>query len=174
MDATAVAAARGLAARRILPRHVFLIALLFGGFQAFMPLLGWIVGTRIGPLVERFDHWIAFVLLGAIGVKMLRDARGHTEAPPDDADLFRLKVLLVLALATSIDALAVGVTLPMIGAPFLLTLTMIGITTALTSAAGLLAGRHFGAALGKRLDIVGGLVLIGMGTKILIEHLLAG
>jgi putative Mn2+ efflux pump MntP len=174
MDATAVAAARGLAARRIRARHVLLVALLFGGFQAVMPLLGWFVGSRIGPLVERFDHWIAFVLLGAIGAKMLYEAGNTADEPPDDEDLFGLKVLLLLALATSIDALAVGITLPMLGAPFLLTLVTIGVTTALTSAAGLLAGRHFGSALGKRLDIAGGLVLIGMGTKILIDHLSAG
>jgi manganese efflux pump family protein len=174
MDATAVSAARGLAARRVGLRHVLLVALLFGGFQAFMPLLGWLVGSQVGPLVERFDHWIAFILLGAIGAKMLHEARKEPEEQPADADLFRLDVMLVLALATSIDALAVGVTLPMLGAPFVLTLSTIGVTTALTSAAGLLAGRHFGAALGKRLDIAGGLVLIGMGTKILIDHLSAG
>jgi putative Mn2+ efflux pump MntP len=174
MDATAVSAARGLAARVIRPRHVLMVALLFGGFQALMPLLGWIVGSRIGPVVERYDHWIAFVLLGAIGAKMLYEARGGPEEQPADVDLFRPEVMLVLALATSVDALAVGVTLPMIGAPFVSTLATIGVTTALTSAAGLVAGRHFGAALGKRLDIAGGVVLIGMGTKILLEHLSAG
>jgi putative Mn2+ efflux pump MntP len=174
MDATAVSAARGLAMRRVRLRHVLLVALLFGGFQAFMPLLGWLIGSQVGPLVESFDHWIAFVLLGAIGAKMLYEAGREPEEPPGDTDLFRLDLMLMLALATSIDALAVGVTLPMLGAPLVLTLATIGITTALTSAVGLLAGRHFGAALGKRLDIAGGLMLIGMGTKILIEHLSAG
>ncbi len=175
MDATAVAAARGLSARRIQTRHVLLVALLFGGFQAFMPLLGWLVGSRIGPVVERFDHWIAFVLLGAIGAKMLHDAyAGEDDADPRPEDLFRLGILLVLALATSIDALAVGVTLPMLGAPLVLSVATIGITTAILSGMGLLVGRRFGAQLGKRLDIAGGLVLIGLGTKILIQHLLAG
>jgi putative Mn2+ efflux pump MntP len=175
MDATAVAAARGLSARRILPRHVLLVALLFGGFQAFMPLLGWLVGSHLGPVVERFDHWIAFVLLGGIGAKMLHDAyAGEADEAPRPEDLFRLGILLVLALATSIDALAVGVTLPILGAPLLLSLITIGVTTALLSGAGLLLGRRFGAKLGKRLDIAGGLVLIGLGTKILIQHLLAG
>lgn len=175
MDATAVAAARGLAARRVRPRHVLLVALLFGGFQAFMPLLGWLVGSQVGPTIERFDHWIAFLLLGGIGVKMLLDAFKSDEgAPPLPEELFRLSILVVLALATSLDALAVGITLPILGAPLLLSLITIGITTAFLSGAGLVIGRRFGAQLGKRLDIAGGLVLIGLGAKILIQHLLAG
>jgi putative Mn2+ efflux pump MntP len=172
MDATAVAAARGLAAKRVLPRHVLLVGLLFGGFQALMPLLGWLVGTTLGPVVERFDHWIAFVLLGAIGGKMLFEAfKTPAEHAPIAGDVFRIEVLLVLALATSVDALAVGVTLPMLGAPLVLSLVSIGVTTALLSGVGLLVGRRFGAALGRRLDVAGGLLLIGLGTKILIQHL---
>jgi putative Mn2+ efflux pump MntP len=175
MDAAAVAATRGLLARRVLPQHVLLVALLFGGFQAFMPLLGWLVGSHVGPIIERFDHWIAFLLLGGIGAKMLHEAYADEEnTTPRPDELFRISILLVLALATSVDALAVGVTLPILGAPLLLSITTIGITTALLSGAGLLIGRRFGAQLGKRLDIAGGLVLIGLGTKILIQHLLAG
>jgi manganese efflux pump family protein len=175
MDATAVSAARGLAASRVRPQHVLSVALLFGGFQAFMPWLGWVLGTELGPMVERYDHWIAFVLLAGIGGKMLHEAYAvQTEAQPSERDLFRIEVLLVLALATSIDALAAGVTLPMIGAPLLLSLVTIGITTAVLSAAGLLVGRRFGAKLGKRLDVAGGVVLIGLGTKILIQHLSHG
>src|SRR5688572_5430713 len=115
MDATAVAAARGLAARHIRPLHVLLVGLLFGGFQALMPLLGWLIGSGLGPSVEAYDHWIAFVLLGAIGAKMLAEAFRTSDEPPESApadNLFRLSVLLLLALATSIDALAAGVTLP--------------------------------------------------------------
>lgn len=176
MDATAVSAARGLATPRILARHVVLVAAFFGGFQALMPLLGWLVGSRIGPIVQAWDHWIAFVLLGAIGAKMLWEARGSDEAEAVAAapDLFGMKVMLVLAVATSIDAFAVGVTLPMLGAPLLLSLVTIGVTTAVLSAIGLFAGRKFGALLGKRLDVAGGLVLIGLGIKILVEHLSAG
>lgn len=176
MDATAVSAARGVAAQRVLlPEEVLRVALLFGGFQALMPLLGWLVGNQLGPALQEFDHWIAFALLAGIGGKMLYEASTSGEQQAEDGpDLFRMEILLVLAVATSVDALAVGVTLPMLGAPFLLTLATIGIVTALSSAAGLLAGRHFGAALGKRLDAVGGLVLIGLGSKILIEHLWAG
>lgn len=172
MDAMAVAAARGLATPKILPRHVVMVALFFGGFQALMPLFGWAIGTGLGPMVQAWDHWIAFVLLSAIGGKMLWEARGKSEAPPP-GDPFGFKVMLVLAIATSIDAMIAGVTLPMIDAPLLLTLTTIGITTALLSALGLFAGRKFGSMLGKRLDVVGGVVLIGLGLKTLIEHLRA-
>ena len=177
MDATAVAAARGLAAPRILPRHVLLVSGLFGGFQALMPLLGWLVGSRVGPLVQAWDHWIVFALLGAIGGKMLWEARAPAEetgANTGGPDPFGTRLMLVLAIATSIDAFAVGITLPMLGAPLLLSLLTIGVTTALLSAAGLFAGRRFGALLGKRLDAAGGLVLIGLGTKILVEHLRGG
>lgn len=177
MDATAVAAARGLAAPRIRPRHVLLVAGFFGGFQALMPVVGWLVGARVGPLVESWDHWIAFALLLALGAKMLWEARGAGAAAGEEAgagDLFGLKVMTVLAVATSIDALAVGITLPMLGAPFMMTIATIGVVTAVSSAAGLFAGRRFGAMLGKRLDVAGGLVLIGLGTKILVEHLRAG
>jgi putative Mn2+ efflux pump MntP len=176
LDATAVAAARGLAARRVRCRHVLLVSALFGGAQAAMAMLGWLVGGRVGPLVQAWDHWIAFVLLGAIGAKMLRDAlRVEKEGEPasSSVDPFGLGIMLLLAVATSIDALAVGVTLPMLGAPFLLSLSAIGITTAVLSALGLLLGRRLGPLLGRRLEVAGGLVLIGLGTKILIEHLYA-
>jgi len=171
MDATAVSAARGLAAQRVSAQQVALIAVLFGGFQALMPLIGWMLGTRVGPLVEQFDHWIAFVLLGGIGGKMLWEAFHDDDEAGEPGGEFRLRALLVLAVATSIDALAVGITLPMLDAPFTLTLVTIGVVTALCCALGVLAGRRFGAALGKRLDALGGIVLIGLGTKILIEHL---
>jgi putative Mn2+ efflux pump MntP len=175
MDATAVAAARGMAARSLQFRHVLVISLLFGGFQALMPLIGWLVGARLGPTIQAWDHWIAFALLSAIGGKMLWEARAKhdTEAAPALRvdQLFRIRVLLVLAIATSIDALAVGVTLPMLKAPFATSLVTIGVTTTVLSAIGVLVGRRFGAALGQRLDAFGGVVLIGLGLKILIEHL---
>ncbi|WP_437958773.1 manganese efflux pump MntP family protein [Sorangium sp. So ce119] len=175
MDATAVSAARGLAVPEIRARHVALVAGFFGGFQALMPLIGWLLGARVGPLVQAWDHWIAFGLLGAIGGKMLWEARASADDKDDDApkDLFALKVMFVLAVATSIDALAIGFTLPMLNAPLALSLVTIGITTAVLSAIGLYAGRRFGAMLGKRLDAAGGVVLIGLGVKILIEHLQA-
>jgi len=174
MDAMAVSAARGLATPSIRPRHVVLVAAFFGGFQALMPLLGWLAGSRIGPFVETWDHWIAFVLLSFIGGKMLWEARTSkaTERPGQDGgDLYGFKVMLVLAVATSIDALAAGITLPMMHAPILLSIATIGVTTALLSALGLFAGRRFGAALGRGLDVAGGLLLVGLGIKILVQHL---
>jgi manganese efflux pump family protein len=175
MDATAVSAARGLAARRIVPRHVLLVALFFGGFQGLMPLLGWFIGSRVGPALQAWDHWIVFVLLGAIGGKMLWSAGDEQAAAArSDQDLFGMQVMFVLAVATSIDALAVGFTLPMLKAPMVVSLLTIGVTTAVLSAVGLLVGRRLGGALGPRLDMLGGLVLIGLGAKILVEHLLAG
>jgi putative Mn2+ efflux pump MntP len=175
MDATAVAAARGMAAQSLRFRHVLAISLLFGGFQALMPLLGWLVGARLGPTIQAWDHWIAFALLSGIGGKMLWEAREKHDAEAGPAprvdELFGIRVLLVLAIATSIDALAVGVTLPMLNAPFASSLVTIGATTTVLSAIGVLVGRRFGAALGQRLDAFGGIVLIGLGLKILIEHL---
>lgn len=176
MDATAVSAARGMAVPAVRPRHAVLVALFFGGFQALMPVIGYVVGARIGPLVEEWDHWIAFVLLGAIGAKMLWEARGSRDAvaPRSEEELFGVRVMFALAVATSIDALAVGITLPMLDAPLALSVATIGITTAVLCVAGLLLGRRAGAMLGKRLDVAGGLILIGLGVKILVEHLRAG
>jgi putative Mn2+ efflux pump MntP len=176
MDATAVSAARGMAVPAVRPRHVALVALFFGGFQALMPVVGWLVGARIGPLVEAWDHWIAFVLLGGIGAKMLWESRrGDGEAAPrSEAELFGFRVMLALAVATSIDALAVGITLPMLDAPLALSVATIGITTAVLCALGLVVGRRAGAMFGRRLDMVGGLILIGVGVTILIEHLRGG
>ena len=176
MDATAAAGARGLAAPRVRARDAALVALLFGGFQALMPLLGWFVGRRVGPLVEAWDHWIIFALLSGIGAKMLWEAREAADdaAPRTSERVFDLRVLLLLAVATSLDALAVGVTLPMLHAPLGLSVVTIGVTTAVLSAAGVYAGRRFGAALGRKLDAAGGVVLIGLGVKILLEHLRGG
>jgi manganese efflux pump family protein len=176
MDATAVSATRGMALPAVRLRHALLVALFFGGFQALMPVVGYLVGARIGPLVEAWDHWIAFALLGGIGAKMLWEARRSTgeAAPRREEDLFGFQVMLALAVATSIDALAVGITLPMLGAPLLLSVATIGVTTAVLCVAGLFLGRRAGAMLGRRLDALGGLILIGLGIAILFEHLRAG
>lgn len=180
MDATAVSAARGCAARAVRTKDVLRVALLFGGFQALMPGLGWFVGASVssasvGSAVRAWDHWIAFGLLTAIGGKMLWEARGATEpASPSlvsTADPFATRALVLLAVATSIDALAAGMTLPLLNAPMLFSLVSIGVVTAGLSALGILVGRRFGALLGRRLDAFGGLVLVALGTKILLEHL---
>ncbi len=171
MDATAVSAARGLAADRIEVRHVIVVAIAFGGFQALMPALGWALGAQLGPPFEAWGHWIAFGILAGIGGKMLWDSREHAEdTTHEHPDLFGTKVMLVLAIATSIDAFAAGISLPMLGLPLLASVVVIGVVTALSSTAGLFAGRHLGAISGKRLDAAGGLVLIGIGAKILLRH----
>lgn len=175
-DATAVSAARGLAVPAIHARHVALVALFFGGSQGLMPLIGGVVGGMVGPYVAAVDHWIAFIVLVAIGGKMLWEVWSGDDdgaPPPADEDPFGLGLMAILALATSIDALAVGVTLPMLGAPLLSSCAVIAVVTALASIGGLFAGRWAGAALGKRVDVLGGVALIGIGTKILLEHLTA-
>jgi manganese efflux pump family protein len=172
MDATAVAATRGMAVSRVTMKHALLVAGFFGGFQALMPLLGWLLGARLEAVAGGWDHWVAAGLLAGVGGKMLWEARhGDAERPvAADEELFGLKVMLLLAVATSIDAWAVGITLPILGAPLVPSLAIIGLTTAVLSVLGLVLGRRFGAALGKRLDVLGGLLLVGMGLKILLGH----
>ncbi|HKU37114.1 MAG TPA: manganese efflux pump MntP family protein [Polyangiales bacterium] len=176
MDAAAVSASCGVSTPRLRLRHFLLVAAFFGGFQALMPLLGYLLGARIGSVVSEWDHWIAFVLLGGIGLHMIFEARDADDAddeeePRSERDLFGLRMLSVLAIATSIDAFAVGITLPMLDAPLSLSLVAIGVTTAALSALGLWVGRRFGARVGRRMDAFGGVVLVLFGTKILIQHL---
>jgi putative Mn2+ efflux pump MntP len=172
MDATAVAATRGYASSRIRPRDAIEVALCFGGLQALMPVIGWAIGSRFGEYVAAWDHFIAFGMLGALGLKMLWESRHANDVPEREEPSFR--ALLWLGIATSIDALAVGLTLPLLEAPLLLSIATIGVTTAVLATLGLYAGRHFGALFGKQLDVFGGLVLIGLGTKILVEHVTTG
>jgi len=171
MDAMAVAAARGMATREVRPAHVAKVALAFGGAQAGMPLLGYGLGLTLGPVVSRFGHWVAFALLAGIGAKMLWEARKGAE---DDAetsgDPWGLRVLAGLAFATSIDAFAAGISLPLLGAPLVVSVVSIGVTTALLSAGGLLVGRRLGALFGKRLEVLGGVVLLGLAGKVLVDH----
>ncbi|MBA3397639.1 MAG: manganese efflux pump [Deltaproteobacteria bacterium] len=167
MDASAVAAARGLLGRR---RELVILPLLFGGFQAGMAALGWLLGAWGGSYVAAWDHWVAFGLLVVIGGKMLVDAlRGDDHPAPDRPA--GLGLYLLLAIATSIDAAAAGITLPMLAAPPWFSLLAIGIVTAACSALGYLAARHVGARLGSRLEVLGGLILIGLGVRVLVEHL---
>jgi manganese efflux pump family protein len=179
MDATAVAAARGLSVARISLKHVALVALLFGGFQAGMPLVGWGLGALLGPFIHAWAHWVAFALLGGLGGKMVWEVRKSDESSSDGEapseprptrNPFACGTMLMLAIATSIDALAAGVTLPLLAAPMFLTLATIAITTAALSTIGLLAGRHLGTKLGKKLDVFGGLMLVLLGLKALFDH----
>jgi putative Mn2+ efflux pump MntP len=176
MDATAVAAAKGLACEAVPPLGALRIALLFGGFQAGMAGAGAFAGTRFAALIEAYDHWIAFALLGGIGGKMIWEA---LRSPHDDAqataisDPFAWRGLVVLAIATSIDALAAGVTLPLVDAKIPLAVGVIGVVTAVLSFAGVYTARKLGDRLGKKLDLAGGVVLVLLGLKTLVEHLTA-
>jgi putative Mn2+ efflux pump MntP len=176
MDATAIAAGKGCSVRRLRARDFVLVSALFGGFQAAMPLLGVALGQKYGHLVSAWDHWIAFTLLAVLGPKMLWEGREHESPEPGEApgqDPFAVRGLVVLAFATSIDAFAVGITLPMLDAPLLASLVTIGVVTAVTSGLGLYAGHRFGRLLGPRLDRLGGLILIALGVVILVQHLSA-
>jgi putative Mn2+ efflux pump MntP len=168
MDATAVSAARGLAGRRT--RELVVLPALFGGFQAGMSAVGWLAGRWAGPYIERWDHWVAFGLLVAIGGKMLVDAwhGGATEQEPAPATL---ALYLGLALATSIDAAAAGLTLPLLPVEPWIALALIGAITAACSATGYLAGRLVGERFGARLSAVGGLALIAIAIDLLVQHL---
>ena len=171
MDAFAVSIAKGLATQRLRSRHYASVAMWFGGFQALMPVLGYFIGARFASVVSSYDHWIAFGLLVLIGGKMLYDTLfGDDEAEEADAD-FRFKTMFVLAVATSIDALAVGVSLAFLQANIWWSITLIGLTTAAFSALGLRLGNIFGSRYKRSAEITGGVVLILIGTKILLEHI---
>jgi putative Mn2+ efflux pump MntP len=167
MDDTAVAAARGLTG--VHRREAVLLPLLFGVFQAGMAALGWVFGRVAIQWVAAWDHWIAFGLLTVLGGRMIVVAlRGGADEPaPGDG----LGGLLLLAIATSIDAFAAGLTLEVVGAPPPVTLLLIGVVTAVLSAAGYLAGRRLGGRAGGGLEIAGGVALIAIGAKILFDHL---
>ncbi len=170
MDAMAVAAARGVASPRVRAADVALLAALFGGMGGLMPLLGGLLGGAMGPRLQAWDHWIAFVLLGGIGLKMLKESRELADDVAPDRAAFRLRLLAGLAVATSIDTFAAGITLPVLGAPLLASAATIGLTTAFFSAVGVSAGHRLGLAVGQGTEAFGGVVLIAIGAKILIEH----
>lgn len=174
MDAFAVAICKGLGMRKVNYRQMLLIALFFGGFQALMPLLGWLLGRQFEQYITSVDHWIAFALLVLIGANMLREARkGDDTADAEtvyDAPL-PLGQLLLMAIATSIDALAVGISFAFLGVNIWLAIAIIGTTTFLISAAGVFIGNRFGNRYEKRATIAGGIILILLGVKILLEHL---
>ncbi len=171
MDAFAVAVCRGLEMRKINYRQALLIALFFGGFQALMPLLGYLLGAGFAHHISNFDHWIAFVLLAFIGGKMIWEA--VHDADEGQGEALNLKMLAMMAVATSIDALAVGITFafPSFQMNVFFAVAVIGVTTFVLSFAGVCAGNRFGARYKKKAEIVGGVVLILVGTKILLEHL---
>ncbi|MCI8436436.1 MAG: manganese efflux pump [Lawsonibacter sp.] len=170
MDAFAVSICKGLSTGRPRLRHCLACGGWFGGFQALMPFLGWLLGVRFQGMIVSVDHWIAFFLLGLIGFNMVREARGGEAEELDSS--FRPGAMLPLAVATSIDALAVGVTFAFLQVVILPAVLFIGVTTFVLSAVGVKAGSVFGARYRSRAELAGGLVLIGMGIKILLEHTL--
>ena len=174
MDAFAVSICKGLGMKRLNMKQALVIGLFFGGFQALMPFLGWALGTQLADFITPIDHWIAFILLAVIGGKMLLDAfRGGEEEEAGEATDAKLdmKELLMLAIATSIDALAVGITFAFLGVDIVSAIVVIGLTTFVISVAGVAVGHAFGARYEKGATIVGGVVLILIGLKILLEHL---
>lgn len=168
MDAFAVSICKGLSVRKLKPKHCIIAGLYFGGFQAGMPLLGYLLGTQFESLITSIDHWIAFVLLGLIGANMIRESFGE---PDELNDSFSFKTMLPLAIATSIDALAVGVTFAFLKVEIFSAVSFIGITTLLFSAIGVKIGNVFGTKFKSKAEFIGGCVLILMGIKILLEHL---
>ena len=169
MDAFAVSICKGLSVRRLRPRHNLICGLYFGGFQALMPVIGWLLGRQFESLIKSIDHWIAFALLVLIGANMIREAVRNEEENLNDS--FSPKTMLPLAVATSIDALAVGVTFAFLDVSIVPAVSMIGATTFILSAVGVKIGNVFGAKYKSKAELVGGIVLVAMGIKILIEHL---
>lgn len=173
MDAFAVAVCKGLSMRKINYRHSFIIALFFGGFQALMPFTGYYLGKTFEKYITSIDHWIAFVLLVYIGGKMIYEAiRGEAEEETACADILDIKELFMLAVATSIDALAIGITFSFFENTNILTnITVIGITTFIISFGGIFVGNKFGTKYKTRAEIAGGIILVLLGIKILLEGL---
>lgn len=169
MDAFAVAICKGLTVKKIKPRHLVITGLYFGGFQALMPLIGYFLGVNFRQYIETVDHWIAFALLVIIGANMIKEAFSKDEELHTDD--FSFKSMLPLAVATSIDALAVGVTLAFLKANVISSVSLIGIITFLISAAGVLLGKTVGCKFKSKAELLGGIILIFMGLKILLEHL---
>lgn len=168
MDAFAVSVCKGLGMKRLNAGQAVIIALFFGGFQALMPVIGWVIGAQFARFVTAYAHWIAFALLAFVGGKMLWDAF-HDE--PEDEGPFTLdfKELLMLAIATSIDALAVGVSFAFLDVAIAPSVTLIGITTFVLSMAGVAIGNQFGSRWEKPATIAGGIVLILIGVKVMLE-----
>jgi manganese efflux pump family protein len=173
MDALAVAMASGCAVKKIEMRPALRMAFFFGFFQVLMPVIGWLAGLGFKKIIASFDHWLAFILLSIIGGKMILEARRPADCPPRD-HMQSLPVLLGLAVATSIDALAVGLSFSLLAVDIITPVAIIGLVTFTLSFLGVLAGHKFGSLIAGKVDVLGGLILIGIGFKILLEHLHGG
>ena len=169
MDAFAVSVGKGMTLKRAQPRHALTAGVWFGGFQGLMPLIGYYVGRSFAEYVVSVDHWIAFGLLVLIGLNMIRETIwGDDEEQDSD---FGVRTMLIMAIATSIDALAVGVSMAFLDVNIWISAAVICIVTLIISAAGVYLGTMFGTRLGSKAGIVGGLILIAIGVKILVEHM---
>lgn len=169
MDAFAVSVCKGLSVKRVSPRHYLLVGLYFGGFQALMPLIGYFLGISFSSIVESIDHWISFSLLAIIGANMIKESFSGEEECCNCS--FGIKAMIPLAVATSIDALAVGVTFAFLRVNIFSSVILIGITTFILSGVGVFLGNKFGSRYNSKAELAGGVVLILIGLKILLEHL---
>ena len=168
MDAFAVSICKGLSVRTLQPRHSGTTALWFGGFQALMPMIGYFLGISFADFVASVDHWIAFILLGIIGSNMIKESfsKEECEYSPD----FSPKAMFPLAVATSIDALAIGVSFAFLQVNIWKAILFIGLTTGAFSAVGVYIGKWFGCRYKSKAEFTGGFILVAMGVKILVEH----
>lgn len=169
MDAFAVSICKGLAMKKMDWRKAIIVGLYFGIFQALMPVIGYFLGTTFESLVTRVDHWIAFILLVIIGGKMIKEAFDKNSDSCNDSVNF--KTMVVLAIATSIDALAVGITFAFLQTDIVLAASLIGVVTFILAVIGVKIGNQFGVKYEKRAELIGGIILILIGIKILLEHL---
>ena len=169
MDAFAVSVVSGSAYKQLKIKHAFRMAVFFGGFQAIMPLVGSLAGMSVKEYIAGFDHWIAFALLIAVGAKMIYESFKITKAE-ENFNPENILVLLALSVATSIDALVVGITLSFLRIPIAIAVTIIGLVTFALSYLGVFIGKRFGHFFENKIEAIGGLVLIALGLKILIQH----
>lgn len=172
MDAFAVSVGKGLTSPNASWREGLICGAYFGGFQALMPLAGYLLVSTFSGYIQRFDHWIAFILLALIGANMIREAFSKEEESMSGS--FSVKTMLLLAVATSIDALATGVTFQLTGTNIWMAISLVGCTTFLFSFLGVKVGSTFGAKYQSKAELIGGVILVLMGVKILLEHLLGG
>lgn len=169
MDAFAVSVCKGLSMKKMRWKNAIIVALYFGFFQAFMPVVGYLLGVNFQEKIANIDHWIAFILLGIIGLNMIKEALSKETDVPNDSVKF--KDMIVLAIATSIDALAVGITFAFLKVNLILAISLIGIITFIISILGVKIGNIFGNKYEKKAEFAGGVILILLGIKILLEHL---
>ena len=172
MDAFAVSICKGLSVRKLRSRHAFAVSMWFGGFQALMPLIGYFLAVSFADYVSEYDHWISFVLLAFIGANMIKESLGDKDDDNSNSDFSFLK-MFALAVATSIDALAVGLSFAFLQVNIWSSILIIGAVTAAFSGAGVVIGNQFGIRYKSKAEFAGGLILIIIGLKILIEHLVA-